>query len=194
MTERAPVTEENREVGRVAAATFGGTPSAHTWWDDRRQHSVDILSCAGSPTEGLTAYATLTLSNHSLNGVQNDLRVELVGACRSEVTAFPQMLSTCAFNVIANGAVVVPGAVFQGALSFYEPGTTVPNILFVPPFFWPEGPRTLFMPGRTVAWLLALPISDAEFEFVKAEGARALIDLMEDRRPNVFDIHRPSLV
>lgn len=194
MTERAPVTDENREISRVAVATFGGEPSVYTWWDDKRAHSVDILSCVGSPGEGLTAYSTLTLSNHGLKGVENDLRVELVGACRGEVTAFPRMLSTCAFNIIANGALIVPGAVFQGALSFYEPGTTVPNILFVPPFFWETGPRTLFMPNRTVAWLLALPISDAEFEFVKAEGARALLDLMEEKRPNVFDIHRPSLI
>lgn len=194
MTERAPVGPENREIGRVAAATFGGEPSVHTWWDDGRKHSVDILSCTGSPAEGLTAYATLTLSNHELEGVENDLRVELVGACRSDVTAFPQMLSTCAFNVIANGALIGPGAVFQGALSFYEPGTTVPNILFTPPFFWDDAPKTLFMPTRTVAWLLALPISDAEFEHVKTEGFRSLLDLMEEKRPAVFDIHRASVV
>lgn len=194
MTERAPVTAENREIGRAAAEAFGGEPNVHTWWDEERKRSIDILSCVGSPGEGLTAYATLTLSNHSLKAVENDLRVELVAAYRSNVATFPQMLSTCAFNVIENGAVVGPGAVFQGALSFYEPATTVPNILFAPPFFWAGGPKTLFMPTRTVAWLLALPISDAEFEHVKAEGYRSLLDLMEAARPNVFDINRPSVV
>ncbi|MDO9222909.1 MAG: suppressor of fused domain protein [Caulobacter sp.] len=193
MTERAPVTAENREIGRVAAEVFGGEPSVHTWWDDGRKNSVDILSCVGSPGEGLTAYATLTLSNHGLKEVENDLRVEMIAACRSDITAIPKMLSTCAFNVIENGAVIGPGAVFQGALSFYEPGTTVPNILFTPPFFWADGPKTLFMPTRTVAWLLALPISDTEFEHVKTAGYRSLLDLMEEARPNVFDINRASV-
>lgn len=194
MTERAPVTADNREIARVAVDAFGGEPNVYTWWDDGRQNSVDILSCVGSPGEGLTAYATLTLSNHSLKVVENDLRVELVAAGRNDVNAIPQMLSTCAFNVIANGAVVGPGAVFQGALSFYEPGTTTPNILFVPPFFWDDKPRTMFLPTRTVAWLLALPISDAEFEHVKTNGYQSLLDLMEAARPNVFDINRASVV
>ncbi|MFZ4604885.1 MAG: suppressor of fused domain protein [Caulobacter sp.] len=194
MTERAPVTAENREIGRVAAATFDGEPTVYTWWDDGRKNSVDILSCKDSPGEGLTAYATLTLSNHSLKGVENDLRAELVGACRSEVTAFASVLSTCAFSVIADGALLGPGVVFEGALAFYEPGTTVPHILFVPPFFWETGPKTLALPTRTVAWLQALPISDAELAHVKAEGAQSLLDLMEQTRPDVFDIHRPSAV
>ena len=45
-----------------------------------------------------------------------------------------------------------------------------------------------------LAWLLALPISDAEFEYVKTSGYRPLLDLMEEARPNVFDIHRASVV
>ena len=194
MTERAPVTAENREISRVATATFGGAQDVHTWWDSGREHSVDILTCDGTPDEGLAIYATLNLSNHPLKDVENDLRVELVAACPSDVVAIPQMLSTCAFNVIINGAIMGPGVVLPGALSLHAPETTVPHILFTPPVFWAGALRTLVMANRTVAWLLALPITDAEFDYVKAKGYQALVDLIDQKRPNLFDIQRPSVV
>jgi len=179
MTERAPVTAENREIARVVAETFGGQPEVFTWWDDGRTTSVDILSCVDSPGEGLTAYATLNLSNHPLREVENDLRVELLGACRSATALFPSLLSTCTFNVIEHGAVIGPGVVFPEVTALYDPALAMRHILFTPPFYWNDRPQTLTMPGRTVAWLLALPISDTEFEHVKTKGFRSLLDVME---------------
>ena len=194
MTGRADVTEENRQIARTVAEVFGGAPAVHTWWDAEKKHSVDILSSEGSPAPGVTAYATVNLSNTALTDAANDLRVELLGACKSDVEGFPGMLSTCAFNVIENGAVIAPGVIFPDVVTTYELSTTLKHILFVPPFFWGEAPETLRMPKRTVAWLLALPISDAELEHLVAKGVPSLMDIMEEKRPDVFDMNRPSVV
>lgn len=194
MTGRDDVTEENRQIARTVAELFGGAPAVHTWWDDEKKNSVDILSSEGSPGPGVTAYATVNLSNTALTDAANDLRVELLGACQSDVEGFPGLLSTCAFNVIEHGAVIAPGVIFPDVVSTYELSTTLRHILFVPPFFWGEAPATLYMPKRTVAWLQALPISDAELEHLTLDGISSLMDIMEEKRPAVFDLNRPSVV
>jgi len=194
MTGRPPVTEENREIARTVAAVFGGEPVVHSWWDEARLRNVDILSCVDSPTPGVTAYATLNLSNNRLAEVENDLRVELLGACHSATALFPNLLSTCPFNAIQPGAVIRPGVVFPEVTALYDPALAMRHILFTPPFYWDDKPQTLTMPGRTVAWLLALPISDAEFDHVKTKGFRSLLDVMEASRPDVYDLDRPSVV
>lgn len=194
MTERAAVTADNREIGRVAAEIFGGTPDVHTWWDEDRRFNVDILSCTDSPQPGVTAYATLTLSNHRLTGVENGLRVELMGACRSDVDLFPKVISSCAFNIIENDPPIGPGAVFQGAISLFGLSSTMKHVLFIPPFLDDDSRQTLVLPTRTVGWLRLLPISDAEFGLVKAKGFPALVDVLNATRPDIFDINRPSVV
>lgn len=194
MTGRADVTEENRQIARTVAELFGGTPAVHTWWDDGKKNSVDILSSEGSPAPGVTAYATVNLSNTALTDAANDLRVELLGACQSDVEEFPGLLSTCAFNIVENGAVIAPGVIFPDVVTTYALSTTLRHILFVPPFFWGEAPATLYLPKRTVAWLLALPISDAELEHLTMNGISSLMDIMEEKRPAVFDMNRPSVV
>ena len=93
MTGRADVTEKNRHIARTVAEVFGGAPVVHTWWDDEKKNSVDILSCKDSPAPGVTAYATVNLSNKPLTDTINDLRVELLGACRSDVEDFPGLPS-----------------------------------------------------------------------------------------------------
>jgi hypothetical protein len=194
MTGRADVTEENRQIARTVAGVFGGAPAVHTWWDAEKENSVDILSVDGSPAPGVTAYATVNLSNTAMADAANDLRVELLGACKTNVESFPGVLSTCAFNVIENGVLIAPGVIFPDVLTTYDLSTTLKHILFVPPFFWGEAPATLRLPKRTVAWLLALPISDTELEHLTLNGVSSLMDVMEAKRPDVFDLNRPSVV
>ncbi|MDO8296281.1 MAG: suppressor of fused domain protein [Caulobacter sp.] len=194
MTERAPVTAENREIGRVAAEIFGGEQNVHTWWDPDRRHNVDILSCVGSPEPDVTAYVTLTLSNHPLPSMTDDLRVELMGSCDSAVDRFPEVMASCAFNIIENAPVIGPGVVFPGAISFHGLSSTMEHALFLPPFLTDASRQTLVLPTRTVAWLRLLPISEAEFQHVAAHGFMSLLDVMNVARPNVYDINRASVL
>ncbi len=194
MTERAPVTADNREIGRVAAAIFGGEPDVHTWWAPDRRHSVDILSCVGSPEPGVTAYATLTLSDHALPSMVDDLRVELMGTCDSAIDHFPEVMASCAFNIIENAAAIGPGAVIPGAISFHGLSSTMEHALFLPAFLTDESRQILVLPTRTVGWLRLLPISEAEFQHVAAHGFMSLLEVINVARPNVYDINRASVV
>ena len=62
------------------------------------------------------------------------------------------------------------------------------------PFLWDETLRTLTLRDKRVAWLLAVPISDAELRYDERKGPDALESLFENQHIDVFDISRPSVV
>lgn len=88
-------------IARQAAAAFGGTPTVTRHHDEAEVNWVDIVACPDRPLAGITSYATIGLSRHD-NRLESDgksLRVELVGACASVASLFPEMLATCALGV-----------------------------------------------------------------------------------------------
>jgi antitoxin YqcF len=186
------VSASNRTIARTAAAAFGGKPSVTRYWDDNHHSSVDILACLDQPTEGVTSYATLGLSDTPLlqDGAEFPVRVELLGACAGNVDFFPNVLSTAAFYVINDRLFCQPGAIFPRVVEMYDPEITMKHLMFVSPFVWGDAPQTLELPDKTVAWLLAVPISDGERHYAETNGAEALEDLFEQAQVDVFDIDR----
>lgn len=187
---------ENKAIARSVAAAFGGKPAVHQYWDDDHVNSVAILAAAGRPQTGVTSYSTIGLSDTPLmqSGVEFGTRVELLGACASSETKFPNSLATAAFCVINSGWFVAPGIIFPDALSMYEASTTMRHFLFVPPFLWDDGPKTLHLTNKIVAWLLAVPISDAEMRFAEEQGPATLEDLFVQEQIDIYDLHRKSVV
>lgn len=68
------------------------------------------------------------------------------------------------------------------------------HFLFVPPFLWEDELPTLEFEGRSIAWLLALPISDQERSFAESNGSDDLEDLFQQNQIDIFDLERPSVV
>ncbi|GDY34022.1 suppressor of fused domain protein [Gandjariella thermophila] len=186
------VSESNRTIARTAAAAFGGRPTVTRYWDDNHHSSVDILTCADQPTEGVNSYATLGLSDTPLtrDGAQFPVRVELVGACANNVDFFPNALSTAAFYVINDHLFCQPGTIFPRVIEMYDPDITMKHLMFVSPFIWGDAPHTLELPDKTVAWLLAVPIAEEERRYAETHGAEALEDLFEQAQIDIFDIDR----
>jgi len=76
----------------------------------------------------------------------------------------------------------------------YELSKTMKHALFVPPFLWEEALETLELPERTVAWLLAVPISEAEYQFAEREGSEKLEDLFVKHQIDIFNLERESVL
>jgi hypothetical protein len=63
------------------------------------------------------------------------------------------------------------------------------------PFPWPSLQESLDLPDRKVSWLMAIPISDAEYEYAQEKGPGALEDLLvKEHEIDVADLIRPSVV
>lgn len=192
----ANVSADNKLICRHAAKAFGGTPRVVAFWDDVQEHSVDILICDDAPVPGLTSYSTVTLSDSPLirRGKEFPARIELAGACASEVEGFANAICTTALFAMKDKWFCQPGAVFESMLSMYNLSATMEHLYFTAPSQWPALNTTLELPTKKVTWLWAIPISEAESRFIAKHGDERFEDLLETSGADVFDIHRPSIV
>lgn len=187
------VSSSDKLVARHVAAAFGGKPQVHKHYDDDHRNLVDVLSCVDRPEPGMTSYSTLKLSSYPLyqDGKVYPASVELVGSCSSLVERFGSVLASCAFKIITEKAFCAPGLIFEN-IGYQHVGPQLPHVLFVPPFLWEDDLKTLRLEDRTVAWLLAVPISTAEMDFADREGAEKLEEIFERQEVDVFDTQRKS--
>lgn len=189
-------TYENKTIAKKALEAFGGRPQVSSYWDETERSSVDILTCENRPQEGVNSYATIGLSDAPLlkNGDDTGIRVEFVGACSGAVKEFPNILSTAAFCVINSKWPCAPGTIYPEIVAMYTCSTTMRHLLFVPPFLWEEKLVTLEFDSKVVAWLLAMPISESEYQYAEANGSERLEDLFECMQIDIFDINRNAVV
>lgn len=192
MTE---ITESNRTIARTIANVFGGQPSVVSYGDEQENSSVDLLTCIDRPQKGVSSYSTIGLSDspNLRNGKDIGVRVEFLGSCASSVEAFPNILTTAAFCMINSSWPCYPGAIFPDVIAMYDCSRTMRHLLFVSPFLWEDRLKTLEFEGKTVAWLLAVPISEGEFQLAESEGSDKLEDMFEENQIDIFDINRPSV-
>lgn len=186
------VSDENKTIAKAALGALGGKPIVRAYWDDNKENYIDILACDDRPCDGVTAYSTIGLSEYSIDQIADDLplRIEMVGACASGFECFPNILGSCAFNIINTKYKCYPGAIFQNVVKYYMPNSSMKHILFMPPFLWEEELTTLSFNDKKVAWLLAVPISDMELEYAIKHGIDALETLFEETQIDIFDLER----
>jgi hypothetical protein len=190
------VSKENLAIAKMAAAAFGADFTVRAYYDVGRKNEVDILRCEDRPEKAFTSYATIGLSDHPnyRDGEEFETRLEIVGACRSSFDRFANVLATAAFCVIKSHWFCAPGIIFPDVVAAELKGSAMKHLMFVPPFLWEEELKTLRFPKKTVAWLLAVPVADAELRYAREHGPRKLEAVFEKRKVDVFDIDRKSAV
>lgn len=175
---RQPVPPYVKEIYRQVKDLFGGAkPIVDRYADDHEEHWVDVMRMPDCPQPGVTSYATLGMSRFDNGGLESGgkpLRVELLAACQSEFPEIAAGLTSCAFNVARDGYQVTPGVVHPNVLDLYAPDVVLKHLLLVPPFLWEPEPEPRDFGDVTVAWLMAVPISDGEIEYARVRGSDAL--------------------
>jgi antitoxin YqcF len=188
------VSVENKALAVYLRSIFGGRPSVSKFWDANNRSSVDILTVRDSPHAGVSSYGTLGLSDFSIGLSSGEvcLGVELLLALRNEYQDAANILSTGAFAVINSKLKAKPGTVFPRVVELYAPQIEMKHVFLVPPFLW--NLQTQEFSTKKVAWLLAVPISEKERNFVAENGSDALESLFEKRQIDIFDLDRKSIV
>lgn len=189
------VSKENKVIARTALEIFNGEPNVSKYWDENNVSNIDVLSVINSPYEGVTSYSTIGLSDYSIGYSVDEkpLRIEIVGASAAIFEFFPNIVSTCAFNIINTKLPITHGEVFKDVVKMYYSTSEMEHILFTSPFLW-EKFNTMDFQDKKVAWLLAVPISKEELLYAEKEGTEALEDLFENKDIDIFDIKRKSVL
>jgi hypothetical protein len=190
------ITEESKMVAKFTATALGGKPTVKFYDHDYIDLSVAVMTVIDCPSPGVSAYASVQLSDYPLwkSGKEFPTRIELVSASDSKNEKFPNIVASVAAHIIRNKIFVCPGSVLPGYISVYYKDTTVPNAYFTNPSFWEDSLITTNFNATTVSWLMLVPISDAEMEFIKKNGDSDFEDLLEKSDVDVFDIFRNSIV
>lgn len=190
------ITNENKIIAKTAASIFGGQPKVEEYWDENENSSVDLLTCKGAPQKSRNSYSTIGLSDFPLMSDENDLGIgiELLGACESSCDEFSNIMTTASFYIINSQWLCTPGTIFPNIVSMYGCSSTMQHLLFVPPSLWSEEFKTIEFETKTVAWLMVIPISEADYSFADMEGSDKLEDLFVEKKIDIFNIERPSVV
>jgi hypothetical protein len=185
--------DENKQIARLVATVFGGTPRVTRYLDEPEKSQIGILHAADRPDPGLISFCTIGLSDYPIPGsrLRPPLGAEI--AAVSDVADFAAVLATAAFCVINSGWVAEPGRIFPQVVGSHIDGVTVPNLMFVNPFLWEDDLTSRTLPTKTVAWLLGVPISDAETEYARVHGSDALEDMFEEAQIDIYDLRRSSV-
>lgn len=189
--------ETLRRIARREADVFGGQPKVTRYHHETRDDlHVEILSAVGSPEPGLTSFGTIGMSAFDSGKVTptGPLRVELVGAVQDRWTAMANGLATCAFNVGTGQYSIKPEAVYPAVFGMYQPEVTTPHALFWDPDLWVERFGVIEEGNLTVTWLMVIPITDSELEFIREHDVSTFMGEMERLRPDTYDMSREGIV
>ena len=85
-----------------------------------------------------------------------------------------------------------PGLIIKNIVKEYI-DADMKHILLNDPFMW-DNARSFSVGDITVAWLMAIPVSDAEMAYADKHGVEALEDLLEEKDVDVADLWRKSVI
>lgn len=190
-----PVTKEKKRIAEYVAKAFGGAFHVREYVHDLPEIAVDILRCDNHPSEGVTSYSTIGLSDYVIQWGKKEFptRLELAGACVTVAEGFPNILASATFRMMRTGDVYHPGAVVENYVRQYFRSSSLPHLYFTTPFSWEN--LTRFDDGtKKVTWLQVMPISEDEYSYLKEHGDQALERLLKEHRIDIFNINRPQVV
>lgn len=189
------ISAENKRIARHVAAVFGGTARVGGYANESETLTVGILSCRDRPTEGVTSYSTIKLSDHSMpwGASEFPVRLELAGGCVNSATSFPNLMASAAFRIMQSDAVYHPGAVIPDLVRQAGVSSTLPHLYLTAPFLWADALDALDLGTEKVTWLLAMPISQLEYAYLRSHGEHAFEKSLEEHEANVFDPDRASV-
>lgn len=187
------ISEENRKIAVYLRSKLGGSPKVERFSDDQQFSTVDIMTVEDCPDVGISTFGTIGMSDTSINITAHGrpLRVEILMSLASSCQHGANITASSAFNVINSGIIPTPDTVIPSVINIYEQ-CAMKHIMLIDPFLWKIEAQSFV--SKTVTWLQAIPISEAERNFASTEGGESLQDLFEKHQIDVFNLSRPSIL
>lgn len=182
----------NKLIANNMLKIFNTKPKILRFADEEEVKTVDLMMCENCPDAGITSYGTIGLYNCNIGLTYEDkpLRMELLAACASSIEDFANIVTTAAFEIMDRKN-AYPGYIINDIVSLYIDNSDMEHILLTYPFLWGDVHNSVFE-DITVAYLMAVPISDKEKEYCLQNGLDALESIFEKKQIDIYNIHRGS--
>jgi antitoxin YqcF len=126
--------------------------------------------------------------------VKKPISVELAGACDSKFAdSFFTILGSAAFCMIRAEQLLSPGDCLPGYVAEYHK-SAMEHLYFTAPFLWEEHLSSMELPDRKVLWLMAIPISEAEREYLIEHEDEKFEQLLQSHDTDFYDLDRRSII
>ncbi len=187
--------KKNIAIAKHAVSVFGGVPKILAYSHDHSELTVDLLSCTDAKADTVS-YSTIRLPDHTLrlNNKKSALGVELAAVSMQADLAFPSIVVGCAFQIMKSGSLPTPGDCIENVLSEFIPDAELKHVYLTAPFPWEDALNSLQVGGKSIAWLMLVPITDGELVYKKRNGSDALDELFESRGVAYQDTARSCLI
>ena len=188
--------KNKKEIFKLIHNEVKLAPKVVSFRDETNQYSVDMYIGENRPDIGLSTYSTIGLSEHTIDlfdRTGREIRVEFIGMCGSDFAEFPNIIASCAFNIIKDRYSCMPGMVNINAIDDYYDGLEMRHIYYTYPSYW-ENLQGVIIGGHIVNWLFTVPISDNELKYLEKNGMDKFEKLLEENNTEVYDIFRRSIL
>jgi hypothetical protein len=164
----------------------------YTYQNDAHTHQINIAR--GRNAHGVVA-ATIGVMECEQGGDPNvPIFTEILMDWHGGNDSIDSVLSAIAFCMLKDGWKAAPGVVFQNVIEPFLPGLEVKHVLFYPPMQWGDAMDNVPLGVKTIHPLLAIPITQPEFELLGRSGLGALEDFWTRTKCDVYDWFRKSAV
>lgn len=184
--------ELKKKIANILLEKVGGKPKIYNYYND--YYNIDVFTTINSK-ENFKTIATIGLSEYIIgknlsNGLS--LRVEFIACSDLRYIYFENILSDCAFNIISGEYYCDYGAIYPNIIDKYYPNENMKHIFLVSPFLWELKGRVI--DGVHVEWLMAIPISEDEYQYARKNGVEALENLLEKYEADFLNLNRNSVL
>lgn len=183
--------------------SLGGQQKPFNYSEDE---GLDVLFCKDSPSVGFLTCATLGLVNKETPFFSKgkNIRIELLGlSTTKDGDTLGRIMASLYRNISQRSMPCAYGVIYTGFLEGILNNSEMKHILFTaPPLFWDKALGVVDLDDKNIlTWLYAMPISDAEREFVVSKGDKHfkeamvnLQDIFTVKNVDVFNLNRVSAV
>ena len=188
--------KNKKEIFKLIHNSLKLDPKVISFADETNKFKVDIYIGENRPDIGFSTYSTIGLSNYTIGLVdehEHEIRVEFIGMCVNDFVEFPNIIASCAFNIIKDSYSCRPGMVVPNIIRDYDDKLEMKHIYYTYPTYW-ENLQGQVIDDHIVNWLFTVPISDNELEYLEKYGIESFEELLETNNTEVFDIYTKSVL
>ncbi len=196
MESRKKPSSDTKLIARHAIGTFGAPPSVWRFTCEREDFSLDIGGCMDRPLPGVVSYTTIGLSDTDVvTGSAPPSHLELAAACArgsALVSQYPGRGGDAAHppRPASGRPEVKPGDAVRDVIAEFYPRDGVKHLYLTSPFLWGQRLQALRGEAKSIAWLLAVPVTSDELRYLEAQGGDGLEPLYRQRRIDMYSLGR----
>ena len=182
----------------VLTGTLGGVQAAFSYQKDDAEHKLDILYAKQSPGGNYLTASTLGLVNRTTgytdSNTGKDIRAEIIMSSYGGHDMAGKILSTAGIGIYETDIRYGYGTVLKGVMEIYYPKSDMKHLfLMLPPPLWKKSFGVTDAGDSIITFLYALPISQAECDYMSQNGIDELQNRFVEKNIDMFDFERKSI-